>query len=375
MLVAAGCYSPTLVPGSPCTSAPCPSGLVCTGGTCQLPGGADAAIDSQGDASGCFGTGLVTICPSAPPDGELSISISIDTDSSVLCAKTKTASPYCVLAAHDISIDTGGSVKAIGTRPLVLLATGTIDLAGTLDVASERAMGGASMPGAGADPSACLPLIAASSGGGGAGGSFGGAGGGGGNGAGGSGGGPAAPPITPTTLRGGCAGGSGAGSSPGAGGHGGGAVYLIASAAITVEASGVIDASGEGGDNGSLGGPTGGCGGGAGGMIGLDAPAVVIDGEVFANGGGGGGGGGTTSGSNGGDPTAPDQPATGGSAGSGAGAGGEGAAAMTLGGATGSAADGATGTGTGGGGGGGAGVIVIYGMLEPGAGQLSPPAM
>lgn len=287
------------------------------------------------------------------PMGNTSITTDSSTDCDALVTGLGLAQNPCVIVATTIKIDATFVYAAYGVKPLILVATDTIEVAGEITAIADRA-GLANTAGAGADPMGCALPIAAVGEGGGAGGSFGARGGNGGTGDGGAGSTSAAAVASITNLRGGCAGSIGGGTSPGNAGHGGGAIYLIAGTSITV--SGKINASGEGGDNGSLAGPTGGCGGGAGGMIGLDAPSVAVSGAVFANGGGGGGGGGTTSGGNGNDPSGPTTPAVGGVAGTGGGAGGAGSFLTTL-----PGQPGATSTSdSGGGGGGGTGVVKLY---------------
>src|SRR5258708_5713929 len=74
----------------------------------------------------------------------------------------------CFLVGTDVTVPSGTS-SVTGTRPLVLLATGTVTVTGTLDVASHSGSDGA-----GANSSACDPGFAPQDGaGGGAGGSFG----------------------------------------------------------------------------------------------------------------------------------------------------------------------------------------------------------
>src|SRR5262249_9994104 len=131
----------------------------------------------------------------------------------------------CVVAGTNVNV---GALHAVGTRPLVIIASGAITVTETLDASSS---GGT--PGAGANDAACLASGAAGNSnngaGGGAGGSFGGPGADGGNGAG-TNGGAATSATTATFVRGGCRGangGKGTGTA-GAGGAGGGAIYLIA---------------------------------------------------------------------------------------------------------------------------------------------------
>jgi hypothetical protein len=344
----------------------------------------DAAIDTQEiDAPRtCFGGSFLTICLQSAPMTPLTISAvtSIDTENPQMCAQvTSGGNGLCVIAATTISVE--ATLRATGTKPLVLIARDSITIAATglIDVASRR--GVTPEIGAGGDPPTCDagtgPKSAGGTNGGGAGGSFtglGGKGGKGGGAGGGDGGLPGTAVTTITELRGGCAGqiGQGAGAAKGAAGHGGGAVYLIAGGTINV--IGAIAASGEGGGHG-VSGEAGGGGGGAGGMIGFDAQTITGIGLILANGGGGGEASGTNApgGMDGKDPTLI-AAALGGTGGSlSGGDGGNGAAGV----AAGPGADGANGaaaqSGGGGGGGGGAGLIKAPATATLGA-MVSPLA-
>jgi hypothetical protein len=292
------------------------------------------------------------------------------------------SSEACVLTGTTVTLANATSYVAVHDYPLVIAATGEIDIAGVLDVSTtggaQHGAGNTPMPECAAGPG--LNGMAYMSGaGGGAGGSFGTAGGAGGSGdvntgTGPSGiGGTALAAMTPTRLRGGCPSGGGGNGAPGAmGGHlgvGGGAVLLATLGQLTV--SGTIDASGEhgyGGDTGG-GGGAGASGGASGGMIALAAGSYSITGVLIANGGGGGGGGGQdemdgAAGSDGSpvSESSPQTPAAGGSAVDVGGQGGAGAA--TAGTTLSAAGDGASvggANGGGGGGGGGEGVIGYIG--------------
>jgi hypothetical protein len=229
-------------------------------------------------------------CFASAPSGNLTFSNTvIDTGTSGMCATLvgANANAWCVIAGSSITITGGGFLAGLGSRPLVLVSTGTITVQGTLDVASQRQF---SSTGAGANAAGCNAGTAPAVSSGGAGGSFGGKGG---NGAvAGSGGtaGIAGNALTVTALRGGCPGQDGA--DPGAmnrggdGGDGGGAVWLYAATSINI--TGSINASGAAGLNADASSASGGGGGGAGGFIGLEAPSITNTGNVFANGGGGG---------------------------------------------------------------------------------------
>jgi hypothetical protein len=337
----------------------------------QLP--PDARPDAPPpDARVCFGNSPFTVCFTTPPTGTIDVSIPttfntdtgtvIGTGTQLTCATpTSGGGPggngYCVLAANTITINQ--SLRAIGTKPLVLVAVDSISVPMSIDVSSHR-MGPIDSLGAGADPATGCgngtpPSSAMGTSGGGAGGSSMGPGGSGGNGGGvngGVGGVHAGSPGFGTVLRGGCPGQDGAGVGHGARGHGGGAVFLIAGNSITV--GGMINAGGEGGA-GATGANDGGGGAGAGGLIGFDAMTITGTGTLIANGGGGGEGGssGGTKG-NPGDDASSTSAAAGGTGGSNS--GGDGGAG-SAGAAGGTGVIGQDGTAGGGGGGGGAGLI------------------
>ncbi len=354
--------------------------LVLLGG-CQLvfelKDDLDAPIpeDAPLDAPVCFGTDPVRVCLLAPPSAPRVIDTDQQLDTSSLCPPyDDPAEPFCVLSATDITISK--RLQVIGSKPLVLVATGTITILGTgeLDLSSKRL----GTTGPATEPLHCTPLSVSPTGGG-PGGTFGGRGGAGGGRL--PGGAVTASRFpTPIGFTGGCAGVNGAagpeGGSGGAGGAGGGAGYLIAS---TIQIDGILDASGAGGSGGiaTAGTFNGGGGGGAGGLIGLEASVIHIGpmAHVFANGGGGGeaAGGAVGIGVPGADPSvgSSGQSATGGAGNfMFGGDGGDGAGGMTLAGAAG----GSLGDG-GGGGGGGAGVIwmTVTPTIETGS-VVSPAA-
>lgn len=387
----AACYSPTPHAGARCADGLCPAGLVCSPATdtCELTAvevdgsmmladadidapDIDAAMTVSPDARTCWGTGLLTICPTNMPTLAWSVTAStaINTNNSALCVPYSGASAnaYCVVAATSVSIDAGQTLRAFGPKPLVILSTSSITVDGTIDISAG---------GAGANPGVCGAGGTATNARGGPGGSFtgeGGAGGGSTNGLG-----PSGAPATSTpAVRGGCRGGNGAGTTAGAGGNGGGAVYLIAASSITVSTTGSINASGARGFGAGASGSSpgaGGGGGGAGGFIGFDAPTVSVDGAAYANGGGGGEGATPNHGGNDGS-TSPSAliAGTGGSGGAKKGGnGGAGAQGATRDGAN-ATAGGNCGRGgaSGGGGGGGAGMIYVH-PTQTLDGQVSPP--
>ncbi len=320
----------------------------------------DADVGDAGDA--CFG-GFTLVCPLVLPSMPLDINtnLTINTDSDPRCGPTTNAAAanVCVVMATSISIS--GTLRGVGSRPLLLLATtGTIVVIGLVDVASH---GGDGTRAAGNQPSTCANATPPSGQGGGAGGSFGGRGG-----NGGGVGGIAAASVQLIDLHGGCRGTNGGGAGNGLAGQSGGAVELNASS-ITI--NGTLNASGAGGQGGSAN-SAGAGGGGSGGAIVFSTPNLTINGggRVVANGGGGGeGAGNNVPGSTGGDPSAinVNTPAIGGSGNtSGGGDGGNGGSGN-------SGANGMPGSnGGGGGGGGGTGFVKSLDPAPVLAGQVSP---
>jgi hypothetical protein len=324
--------------------------------------GADAApVDAPTDALAgyCFGAGSEDrVCLTTAPMGSLTISttVTIDTDSDQRCAAVvgTIRASSCVLAFETIDVAGTGVVKAIGTRPLVLLASGSLSVAGTIDLASHR-VGGGSGGAAGTNPGACDGGIVPTMGGGGAGGSFSATGGSGGHNATNIGGTPGAV-VPATVLRGGCDGQVGAGQTAGAGGHGGGAVALIAGGSVVV--SGKVLTSGAGAGGAAAGG-SGGGGGGSGGMLVLDAPSISVAGVFLAVGGGGGEGSGVSaSGNPGADPIGGGGGVGGSGSAANGGDGGNGGGSQNL-----AGSNGVGSTAGSGGGGGGVGAIRLHGAV------------
>lgn len=340
--------------------------------------GTPDASTPGGEVLACFGTQGLKVCitPSSLTSVTISAPLTMDTDNVDMCTAI---GKYCVIAATTLTIN--ATLRATGTKPLVLLASDSIIVNQLIDVGSHRKP--TESIGAGADPGTCVASALPGASAGGAGGGFAGTGGSGGTGGDGGSGGLPASAMTPiTALRGGCRGQDGNGPAHGVGGHGGGAVYLIAGNRISITGPG-INAAGEGGTGGA---PiatsavmSGGGGGGAGGMIGLDAPTITGTGLLLANGGGGGQGSGTAvPGAAGLDP-AGISAAGGGTlqlGGSGCGGnGGDGSSGSVAGSGTSGGAFqcGAPGGGGGGGGGGGAGIIKAPATANLGA-QVSPAA-
>lgn len=346
----------------------------------------DASIDAfVADASPCFGNGIGALCLSAYPTAPLELPAGgIDTTIDANCTEVLAPAgvPLCVLAGTSVTYTNALPFRAVGTRPLVIVAATTLTIETYLTVSSLDAS-----TGAGASTASCMDRNGAGDvggGGGGAGGSFGGRGGNGGTGdtdmtAGFDGdatGGVAVAAAAPTAIRAGCwgsNGGSGGSGQIGIGGWGGGAIYLIAGQSITLNAS--IYAVGQGGSGGAF--QAGGGGGGSGGLIGLDAPTVVVMNRLNANGGSGGEAGGPGSArGQAGTAAASDNTRTAGGAGittggdGGAGSGIDPVSMQII-------DDGVTGGGSGdggGGGGGGAGYVYVKGALMAGASSTITPA-
>ncbi|MEO8552913.1 MAG: hypothetical protein ABI678_23215, partial [Kofleriaceae bacterium] len=212
----------------------------------------DAASDAfrlqdggPSDASqhACFtvaALGLMACVDQVLPPLEATTDMTIDTSGNAFCDTSSTRSDLCVVAASAIVIPAGVRIAVTGSRPLVIYATGTIAITGTLDLASH--VGGAT--GAGADPMTCASGSRPSGAGGGAGGSFGTKGGHGGAASllGGTGG-AAAGVGGQAVLRGGCAGQNGGGVT--GGGAGGGALLLVADDQILIAGAGIVNASGQ----------------------------------------------------------------------------------------------------------------------------------
>jgi hypothetical protein len=319
-----------------------------------------ASADVMIDADGCSGS-FVRLC-TQPSGTDVELPAAIDTSASALCAieMDATAGELCVIAARSINLAAGVTLAVTGTRPLVLVASTTITIDGTMNVRNPSGIGCTRT-----DPTEIS---------GGAGGSRGGRGGKGGNG-GDDGVGGVAGDAMPPSLLGGCPGGAGQGDSdpPGVGG---GSVLLIAQ---TIMVTGTINATGTGGGgaNVSL---AGGAGGGSGGVIVVDAPNVTIAGTLLASGGGGGEGGrgAILGGGSGGNPGAAPNPLTpsiaaSGGSGLAGGDGGPGGAILAINGTDGGRSG--TNVATGGGGGGAAGIIEITATAPTITGAVVPAAM
>lgn len=311
--------------------------------------------------------GGLDLCLFARPQTELNINIDLAIDTTRDCnliIYMPPAPSVCVIYASNINIS--ATVSANGTRALVLAASNSIDISGTVDVSAYRALGNTP---AGANDPSCMTNYPSNYGGG-AGGSFAGKGGNGGTGVGGTAsnqGATAAPAVPrPANVRGGCAG----GAKPGGG------VWLAAGTEIRVGATGRVLANGAGG-RGDFDFSSG--GGGSGGMIRVAAPHLVLAGVLTANGGGGAEGYDTDNGnnspaSNGADGTIGTTRAKGGGGTSSvAGDGGAGSAGSALDGINGNNSTGTAVEATGGAGGGGAGFVHLVSESIDNMATISPP--
>lgn len=338
------------------------------------------------DDGTCLGTGSFAACFTTPSN-TVSLSGAIDTGTSGLCSVTApvgwTGQPAsCFVVAQTIDVS---ATTVTGSKPLVLWATGNINVSGNIDVASHQGGGVGAGANLGCGTYSDIPADSAGTStgaaGGGAGGSFRSPGGNGGQGdsVASSGGATLGAVGIPTTLRGGCIGQKGGNGNPGGAsnggdpGAGGGSLYLVAGGTITVSPTIVINASGAGGTrlvNTNSGFRAGGGGGGSGGMIKLHASAFTVTGALFmANGGGGSSGGdNNNAGTSGSDPstTTPGTAATGGPVNNAGGAGGNGFASTALA-STQASAGGDVGSNRGGGGGGGGGGHVEANLALTGA--------
>jgi hypothetical protein len=267
--------------------------LVATGATLLVAASPAHAVNLA-PAAGTYvvDTTTLTITPSPGPDGATSVQDGV-----------------AVFAFDNINVGPGVTLDVVGTRPLRLVVSGSMQIDGKIladgdnaatNLTDTAAPGG---PGGGAGGTAAHP--AGNGPGGGAGGTDldNGAGGGGYGGtgargavstfsssAGGAAPGGAAYGDLLVTLAGGSGGGVGTPGAPGSGsvsgGGGGGALELVGEA-ITVGASGIVSADG---GNGAVGG-YGGSGGGSGGAVRLRAENIAVQGVLRARGGAGGAGG------------------------------------------------------------------------------------
>jgi hypothetical protein len=326
-------------------------------------------LPADAPGASCIVAGF-DLCAHQQPNGPIHFEVDTTINTTLDCNVVlfnPTGGSVCVIYASDLAVTS--TVRASGARPLVLAATGTITIDGTLDVSSSAMIG---VGAAANDPSCAVTRAAGAASGGGAGGSFRGKGGDGGNGtvSAGTAGLAGDSVALPAVLRGGCRGSTSFGTA-----SSGGAVRVVASASLIVTTTGRVLANGGGGGSSGFDG-IGGVAGASGGMIQLVAPSVAIHGVVTANGGGGGEGTDmTTNGAPGidGGPSSDRAPGGAGMS-AGGGDGGAGGAGTTLTGANGASPTSATSGG--GGGGGGVGYIAIDGdAIDTSGSTISPTAL
>src|SRR5262249_29359259 len=153
--------------GAPCDlnrGNSCPSGQSCTatadGAFCL----SHAPVDANGrttdgpsplldGGTNCYGTGLVKdLCFMTPPSGSFVAATraidtaTVGTTSCTAIIGQASGPSLCLIAADTISIPSGVTLSATGPNPLLLVATHTITIGGTLAVSSTEA--GASGAGA-----------------------------------------------------------------------------------------------------------------------------------------------------------------------------------------------------------------------------------
>ncbi|SEL76884.1 hypothetical protein SAMN05444354_108169 [Stigmatella aurantiaca] len=278
-------------------------------------------------------------------------------------AQANGAPDAVVLAVRSVNL--GGDLKLVGTRPVILAVYGDATL--NHHILANSVLGASSGPGSnqacGARQGVDGTLSGEGGGGGGGGGATAGASGGKGYSSGATGGGAGSQsPSVRVPLVGGCPGGKGGGTG-GLGGTGGGAIQISVSGTLTVGKK-VTASGGAGvGGNASTSAAGGGGGGGSGGQVTLEALRLVLSNsaQLTANGGGGGEGGGTYQGGKDGDDgyTSSGDPAMGGQGkallGGNGGTGGASAGPLPVEGSVGT--NDAIGGGGGGGGGGAVGFI------------------
>jgi hypothetical protein len=284
--------------------------IECAGGV-EMPRTCDLGCNEA--ATRCFRVDPSNVATSifdlATSDLDVSTDRTIDTDREGLVRTQRDGTEVAVLVHGSVTVS--ATLRAVGSRPLVIIARDGVDVSGTIDVSAVgNTPGPRGRPGATSAGGDASGLGAGRGGthdgdyrdGGGGGGGLCGRGGTGGSGGasslGGVGGGPHDLGTDAETLRGGGGGGAGNGASGrfGAGGAGGGALQISSRGTITVR--GRILARGSAGANGlgGSGNDGAGGGGGAGGWILLEAPDLELSGTLDASGGPGGDGEGGISG-------------------------------------------------------------------------------
>jgi hypothetical protein len=231
---------------------------------------------------------LSNVCDSlaTAPSFQISANQTLDTSQNNNCSSvvTQTTGPeICVIRYGTYKIDAGKTLSVTGSRAFAVVTDGALTIDGTLDVSASGSTNG---PGGGTVRSGAMADVDIGGGGAGfatAGGNA-------------NGGAAATNPADLVYLVG--------GPRPndsqlvGSGGGGGAAILISCRGAVTVSATGLIDAGGGGGPGGVdtvMGNDSGAehfsaGGGGAGGNVVIEGTSVSVLGQVFANGGAGGGG-------------------------------------------------------------------------------------
>lgn len=300
LLLVAGCFHPDYRDTRCAPGGECPGAMTC---------GARGICEDCVTFASQFDTCQLTLAG----DLELSGAVAYNTTNHELRASGETmpvarmmletkAGDIDAILAHDLRFAAGATLRAIGARPLAIVASGSIVLGALASI--DAGVGGAGAlpacatpPGPGGDTVDSEPGGGGGAGGGGAG--YGASGGRGGDGdangiltLGGAAGSSRAMPAGPTGGCPGARGGLGNVLGGSDGGWGGGALYIVAADRIDLGSGAILIAGGGGGHGGLIDGGGGGGGGGSGGMIWLEAPHVSSAQAVIAVNGGGGGEGG-----------------------------------------------------------------------------------
>jgi len=300
------CVAGAWAPGPPCSMDCAPNGERClqvdpSNVSTSLMGAGDAVVQVVGQWTFNTDTGRISDAGSVetrPAGTGLAAGIRFERDDA-------SCRGLGIFALGSLNVTSGGSLVGVGTRALVLLVQGTVQLRGGVSVSANGLVaaaggypgGGRGDPGegpCGGQPGIYYLDVSDS-----------GAGGGGHVEAGGPGG-TAGQAVAGVGGAAGCGfaelvplcGGSGGGGQWGPnyanrgseGGAGGGAVQITAGTGIWIQLGGEVSAGGGGGSGGH---PGGGGGGGAGGAVLLEAPEVTlaVGGTLITTGGGGGSGG------------------------------------------------------------------------------------
>jgi hypothetical protein len=127
------------------------------------PSEAGRDIDAP-DMQYCYGVAPTMICLASEPTGVTSTFGSpaqpLDTDTSTFCRNdvlVPAGNTLCVAAYASVTLGAAANVTLTGSRPLVVIATGDISIAGTIDVASHFPAVKAAAAAVAVRPAAALP--------------------------------------------------------------------------------------------------------------------------------------------------------------------------------------------------------------------------